>query len=142
ELFAIVQDVPPAAVSIMEKFWPGHVTLVFKASDHLPDNLMAGTRKIGVRVPVHPVGRALVKKLGTPLTGTSANLSGKPGCSLVSEIGPAITDHVDFVLDAGLLKGGTGSTVVDVTGETPTVLREGEIAAQDIFAAVKKPAQT
>ncbi len=142
ELSGLVQEVPSAAASIMEVFWPGSVTLVCMAVASLPDNLTAGTGKIGVRVPAHPVVRALVNELGTPLTGTSANLSGRPGCSLVSEIESTIIDQVDLVLDAGPLRGGAGSTVVDVTGPLPEVLREGKIPVKDIMMAVKNLAQS
>ncbi len=141
DLPGITQDISIAAAAIMERFWPGNVTIVFKAAESLPGNLTAGTCKIGVRVPVHPVTCALVKELGTPLTGTSANLSGRPGCAIVSEIDSAILDQVDLVLDAGRLKGGAGSTVVDVTGPVPGIMREGEVSAHDIMAAVEKPAR-
>lgn len=137
ELSGIVRDVPGSAEAIIDALWPGNVTLVFRAADSLPDNLTAGTGKIGVRIPAHPVAFALVSELGTPLTGTSANLSGKLGGSLVSEIDSEIVNHVELVLDAGQLKGGSGSTVVDVTGPKPKILREGEIPIRDIISAVE-----
>ncbi len=126
---AIAQEISPAAVRIMDKFWPGKVSLVFKAQKRVPDNLTAMTAKIGVRLPEHPVAAALVEKVGHPITGTSANLSGQPGCSGIEDLAAEVLECVDMVLDAGPLKGGIGSTLVDVTLTPPVVLREGEVSA-------------
>jgi L-threonylcarbamoyladenylate synthase len=137
DLSKIVRQVPYAAESIMNTFWPGAVTIVFKAMGTLPTNLTAGSNKIGVRMPRHPVASALAKAVGGPVTATSANITGDSGCSTVSDIAPGVTDQVDLILDAGPLKGGFGSTVVDVTVDPPKIIREGAICAKDIFAAIK-----
>jgi len=129
----LVQNVPPAAVRLMDHFWPGAVTIVFRAKDSLPVNLTAGTGKVGVRMPGHPVAFELVKAVGGPITGTSANISGQPGCSSISNLDPGIADRVDLILDAGTLAGGKGSTVIDVTDHKPRVLREGAVSEKDIF---------
>ena len=125
-----------AAERIMARFWPGGVTLVFEAKSALPAELTAGTGKIGIRLPGHPVAAALVRRVGRPVTGTSANISGRKGPSESPHADPAIADHVDLMLDAGKLQGGAGSTVVDVTVDPPMVLRQGIVSAADIFAAV------
>ena len=122
----------------MEHFWPGRVTLVFEAADSVPQALTAGTGMIGIRLPGHPVAIALVESLGGPLTGTSANLSGSPGCRRVDDLDPQLIQQLDVVLDAGPLKGGTGSTVVDVTREIPRVLRAGEISEKEIMALIER----
>ena len=70
---------------------------------------------------------ALVDEVGSPVTGTSANLAGQPGCATIDQLPPQIIDHVDLVLDAGTLAGGKGSTVVDVTGKRPVILRKGVV---------------
>ena len=132
-----VQYVPPYASKIMDNFWPGKVTIIFEAKAALPVNLTAGTGKIGIRVPEHTVPSALVNMIDNPITGTSANLSGSPGCSMLSDLEPLIADKIDLILDAGRLKGGAGSTVVDVTGDVPKILREGAVPAKDIFAILK-----
>ncbi len=129
---AIAQEVSPAAVRIMDKFWPGKVSLVFKAQKRVPDNLTAMTAKIGIRLPGHPVAAALAEKVGRPITGTSANLSGQPGCSRIEDLAAGVLECVDMILDAGPLKGGIGSTLVDVTQNPPLVLREGEVSAMHI----------
>jgi L-threonylcarbamoyladenylate synthase len=136
DLTRLVQQVPYAATRIMERFWPGAVTIVFKAKRFLPINLTAGTEKIGVRIPGHPVALALTAAVQGPITATSANITGNSGCSLVSDMDPLIMDKLDLIIDVGALKGGMGSTVVDVTGDSPKILRQGAVSEKDIFAAV------
>ena len=133
QLGSLVANISPAAVAIMEAFWPGRVTLVFEASETLSNRLTARTGKIGVRLAGHPVAAALVKQVGSPVTGTSANLSSRPGCRQVQYLDPPIAKQVDLVLDAGMLKGGVGSTVVDVTADAPKILREGQLTAEEIL---------
>jgi L-threonylcarbamoyladenylate synthase len=136
QLEVLVEEIPPAADAIMEAFWPGRVTLVFDARDKLSDLLTAKTGKIGVRLPGHPVAAAMLQQVKGPITGTSANLSGRPGCNRLLDIGPQITGQVDLVLDAGTLQGGVGSTVVDVTEEPPRILREGQVTEGQIHSAL------
>ena len=138
DLTRLVRSVPYAATLIMEQFWPGAVTIVFEAKDTLPVNLTAGTQRIGVRMPEHPVALALTNAVQGPITATSANITGDSGCSLVSNLDPLITDKLDLILDVGALKGGIGSTVVDVTAGSPKILREGAVSAKGIFSAVSQ----
>ncbi len=136
ELSALVSEIPKTAIRIMDKFWPGKITIIFKAKENLPANLTAGTGKIGVRLCGHPAAWALMKAVGGPVTGTSANLAGHPGCSQIADLDAEIAEQVNLILDAGKLDGGAGSSIVDVTGDAPTVLREGVIPATDIFGAL------
>mgnify|MGYP002064185422 FL=1 len=138
QLERLVSHASSAAFSIMDQFWPGGVTLVFKASDAVPRHLTAGTGKIGIRLPGHPVAAALTRCLGSPITGTSANLSGESGCRRLGDLKPQLTRQLDAALDAGPLKGGTGSTVVDVSGNIPRILREGEISATELLTVIKR----
>jgi L-threonylcarbamoyladenylate synthase len=130
---SLVRRVTPDADRLMQHFWPGLVTVVCAARESLPAGLTAGTGKIGIRVPSHPVAAALVKAAGVPLTGTSANLSGQAGCARVEALDPELAAGVDAVLDAGPLAGGPGSTVVDTTGEVPRVLRAGSVSARAVL---------
>jgi L-threonylcarbamoyladenylate synthase len=132
----VVADIPPAAMKLMDCFWPGRVTIIFKAHKGIPEILVAGTGKIGVRVSGHPVTKNLVSMFRRPVTGTSANLSGKPGCRRIEDIDPLLLEQLDLVLDAGPLAGGKGSTVVDVTAPSPVIIREGAISKQKILAAL------
>ena len=137
QLEMLVANIPPAAVAIMAAFWPGRVTLVFDARDKLSDLLTAKTGKIGVRLPGHPVAAAMLQQVKGPITGTSANLSGHAGCSRVADLEPQVAVKLDMILDAGPLKGGIGSTVVDVTSESPIILREGEVKTREIIKAAQ-----
>ena len=136
QLEMLVEKIPPAATAIMAAFWPGRVTLVFDARSSLPGLLTAQTGKIGVRLPGHPAAAAILGQVKSPVTGTSANLSGSPGCSRLSDLGPEITGQADLVLDGGTLQGGSGSTVVDVTEAPPRILREGQVTAGEIMGAL------
>ena len=134
KLEQLVSHISNVASRLMDGFWPGRITLVFEAADSVPLYLTAGTGKIGIRLPGHPVAAALSDSLGMALTATSANLSGSPGCHRIEDLDPEWGRQLDAVLDAGALKGGTGSTVVDVSAEIPRILREGEISAEEIMA--------
>jgi L-threonylcarbamoyladenylate synthase len=133
----LVSEVSPAAPRIMDRFWPGRITLVFRAGDNVPSYLTAGSGKIGIRLPGHPVAAALVNALQTPLTGTSANLSGRPGCRRIEDLEFQIAGKLDLILDAGPLQGGRGSTIVDVTVDPPKILREGEVSGAEITTLLK-----
>ena len=136
DLIPLVRSFPGVARRLIKVFWPGDVTLVFQASDVFPPSLTGHTGKIGIRLAAHPVASALVKAVGSPITGTSANLSGKGGCIRVSELNHQIRSQVDLVVDAGELGGGKGSTVVDVTEVPPRILRAGVISAEKIRAVL------
>ena len=136
QLERLVTHVSKIAANIMRQFWPGKVTLVFEAGAGVSTDLTGGTGKIGIRLPGHPVAAALVEAVAGPITGTSANISGHPGCHQIDALESAVAHQLDLVLDAGPLAGGRGSTVVDVTGEDrPKILREGVISARDIMLA-------
>jgi L-threonylcarbamoyladenylate synthase len=139
DLPRLVRNVPSVATHIMERFWPGEVTIVFEAKDSLPENLTGGTDRIGVRMPEHPVALALTNSVKGPITATSANITGQDGCSRVQDLDPLIADKLDLILDAGPLKGGIGSTVIDVTVYPPKILREGAVSSKVIFAALDRP---
>lgn len=138
DLDILVTHVPSTAKCIMNNFWPGQITIVFEAKNTISVKITAGTGKIGIRLPEHPVAFSLVKEVNGPITGTSANISGKVGCSAISDLDVQLTEKVDILLNAGQLKGGTGSTVIDVTTPFPTILREGSVSAKNIIAALGK----
>lgn len=132
----LVREVPSKAVVLMEAFWPGGITVVFNAGEHISSRLTGNTGKIGIRIPKHPVAVAILSQLEGPLTGTSANLSGRGGCSEISCLDEQVSVQLDGVVDAGPLKGGRGSTVIDVTIDPPRVLREGTISEQQILSVL------
>jgi len=133
----VVKNIPDAALLLIEKLWPGGITIVFEAKKSVPDILTAGTGKIGVRMPGHPVAAALLDRFDGPITGTSANISHSIGCSNPSKLDSEIAGHIDLILDAGELESGSGSTVVDITLNPPLILRHGTVSAKKIFSALK-----
>ena len=136
-LNAFAQEVPAEARRLMGRFWPGPLTIVFRASAPVPPMLTAGTAKIGIRLTSHPVARELARKLGGPLTATSANLSGEQECSSAADVLVQLEGRVDGVIDGGRTPGGKGSTIVDATVLPVKVLREGVIPSsliQDILS--------
>ncbi len=128
--------IPDAALQIMDHFWPGGVTIVFEAAAGVGQSLTGGTGKIGIRQAGHPVAVALIGALRGPITGTSANFSGAPGCQRVADLDLELVRRLDLIIDAGPLKGARGSTVVDITGPRPRILREGAISGQKIMALI------
>jgi L-threonylcarbamoyladenylate synthase len=131
-----VSSIPAAARRLMDRFWPGRLTLVFEAADALPAVLTGGTGKIGIRLPAHPVCRALLDRRPRPVTATSANISGQKGCHRIADMPSALKTAVDLIIDAGPLAPGPGSTVVDVTAVPARILREGSLGADRIAAAL------
>jgi L-threonylcarbamoyladenylate synthase len=129
----LVKEITPAAQKLMDRFWPGKVTLIFNAKDHLPTALTAGTGKIGIRIPDHPVTSALVHALDHPITGTSANISGEQGCHSIRILPDSILQNTNLILDAGDLSGGPGSTVIDTTCHPIKIIREGVVPVRDIY---------
>ena len=139
EVIPLVEELPAAAQILMQKFWPGALTLVFAASPAVLPRLTAGTGKIGIRVSSHPVARLIAKGLAGPLTATSANLSGGPECSTAEEVLRVFGDSLDAVIDGGTTTGGLGSTILDVTVSPPLILREGVVSRSDILDALGMP---
>ena len=137
-LDSVSGEITPAGRKLMNHFWPGGVTFIVPARPDTPRRLTAGSGKIGVRRVRHPVAAALVRHLQSPLTGTSANVSGTGGCANVDQIGGDVLASVDLVLDAGPLAGGPGSTVTDITGAKPIILREGAVPANEIIIQFEK----
>jgi L-threonylcarbamoyladenylate synthase len=138
EVSRLAARVPEVAERLMDAIWPGDLTLVFSARPEVSETLTAGTGNIGIRLPGHPAAAALVEAAGRPITGTSANLAGAPGVSRIADLPREIADHVDLILDAGPLKGGAGSTVVDVTVDPPRILRQGAVSAVELAQALEK----
>ena len=127
-----VKNMPTSAYKLMNEFWPGPLTLVFYSSDVISGILTGTTGKIGVRLPDHTFCIKLIKRLGVPITATSANLSGMPSLDNPSDVLEALGDRIDIMVDGGKTTGRYESTIVDVTGVEPVVLREGAIPASYI----------
>jgi L-threonylcarbamoyladenylate synthase len=140
DVLALAEDIPASAACLMDHFWPGRITIVLRAKPSVHKALTGGTDRIGMRMPGHPVAAALAAALGGAIIGTSANISGKSGCSAILDLSPDVAEEVDLVLDAGPLTPGNGSTVVDAAFDTVRLLREGALAKGAIESVLKKSA--
>ncbi len=136
DVIPLVEEIPAAAKILMQTFWPGPLTLVFRASSSVLPRLAANTGKIGIRVSSHPLARLLAGGLGGPLTATSANLSGGPECSSADAVIRTLGELPGSVIDGGETPGGAGSTILDVTIFPPRILREGAISGDFILNAL------
>lgn len=138
QLDQYARDVPPVARRLVGRFWPGALTVVVRRSERVPSLVAGGGPTVALRVPNHPVPRALVRAVGVPMIGTSANTHGMPSPVTAQLAVYDLGDRVDLVLDGGRVPGGRESTVVDVTVQPPAVLREGAIPARDIEFAIMR----
>ena len=121
------------AQELAERFWPGPLTLVMRRSPQLPDLVTGGADTVAVRMPAHRIPLALARRLGRPITGTSANLSGQPDLLDLDSIENQLGNLVDYIIRSGPPPEGTGSTVVDITRSEPRLLREGSISLEEIM---------
>ena len=123
------------AKRLMEKYWPGALTLIFPKKPGIPDAVTAGGDTIGIRMPDLDVARQLIRAAGKPLAAPSANTSGKRSASSAQEVLEDLDGKIDMVIDGGACRIGVASTVVDMTGERPVILREDVITAAMIEEA-------
>jgi L-threonylcarbamoyladenylate synthase len=129
-------DVPPATWRIVERFWPGGLSLVLRRASIVPDVVTAGGPTVAVRVPDQPMVRELVRRLGAPLAATSANRHGQPASVTAGEVQRVLGGCVSLVLDGGRCPGGMASTVLDMTVSPPTILRHGPVSAEELSELV------
>ena len=126
----VARDLPGAFSKMAGVFWPGHLTLVVPAAEDLPREVTGGRGTVGIRVPGLALPRRVAEMLGRPVTGVSANLHREPPCRTAQEVVRAFEQGVDLVLDGGPATGGAPSTILDLTGPRPRVLRHGIVPDQ------------
>ena len=134
DLMLVTDEVPQVAQNLIRDFWPGGLTIVLRKSPGFHSRAITGDT-IGVRVPDHIVPRELVRLLGSPITGTSANLAGGPEPLTADDVRAQLGQSVDYVIDGGRTTGGVPSTVVDCTTEPPRILRAGAISREELVRA-------
>ena len=125
-------EVNDNARKLMEHFWPGPLTLIFKAAPGLPDVLTAGTGTIGIRLPDHPFTCKFLETLDRPLTAPSANISGASEPLSAQEVNKELGDKLSLIVDGGSAPGGKPSTIINTTTYPPTLIREGGLSRSDI----------
>lgn len=135
ELMGLVKEIPPVAETLMKRFWPGPLTLIFDKKDTVSDLITSGLKTVAVRMPAHPVARDLLKEVGQPIAAPSANkfqsISPTSAAAVEAELGESI-----LILDGGPSDIGMESTVISVTGE-PTVLRFGAVTLEQLTESLE-----
>src|SRR5262245_12966197 len=124
---SVVAEIPPRARRLMDRHWPGPLTLILAARPALPPALTASTGTIGLRIPGHAVAAALVRAAGCPVTAPSANPHGAPSPRTAEEVLAGLGGRVDLVLDGGPTAGGPPSTLLDLTSPRPRLVRPGAV---------------
>ena len=132
-----IGELNEAATRLVERFWPGPLTLVMRAPDAIAAEVTAGGSTVGVRVPSHAVTRALCAAFERPLTATSANISGQPATDNPNDVADRLSIGLDLLLDAGTTPGGPPSTIVDVTQRELRLIRAGAVSWKDVQACVR-----
>ena len=123
----IAQSVPEAAVKLADHFWPGPLTMIFPKKEAVPKSTTGGLETVAVRMPSHPVARALIRESGVYIAAPSANTSGRPSPTKAEHVAEDLNGKIDMIIDGGTVDIGLESTIVDLTDGAPTILRPGYI---------------
>lgn len=121
-----------AAQSLSEAFWPGPLTLLLPKKETVPDIVTAGLATVAIRLPSHPAARALLEVCGFPIAAPSANRSGRPSPTTAQHVYEDLNGLIPLILDGGSCEVGLESTVLDISGETPVILRPGAVTAEQV----------
>jgi L-threonylcarbamoyladenylate synthase len=132
QLDKLVKETSPAHSALMQKFWPGPMTLLFEPGSIIPQNVLAGSNRIGIRQPGNSMTQKLISTLGQPITAPSANLSGENPPTTVEQIDPSLSNQLDLIVDGGPCQGGKPSTLVDAVENPIQLVREGAIPFSEI----------
>ena len=136
EIKSIVEEIPKTAIILAEEFWPGPLTMVLKKSDIVPYRTTGGLESVAVRMPSNRIARELIKASGVPIAAPSANSSGRPSPTKASHVLYDLDGKIDLVIDGGAVDIGLESTIVDVTGDVPVILRPGFITEEMLSEAI------
>jgi L-threonylcarbamoyladenylate synthase len=132
QLGQVTAAITPLARALAEQFWPGPLTIVLDAAAHLPAATIGGLDTVAVRVPSHPVARAVIQAAGVPVAAPSANRSGRPSPTTADHVAADLADRIDLLIDAGPTGLGLESTVVDARGSQPVIYREGAVTREQL----------
>ncbi len=138
EKFRLVSNFPEKARLLAEKFWPGPLTIIMEKSDVIPQEVSAGLETVAIRLPSHPVARALIKESGTVLAAPSANRSGSPSPTTADHVMNDLCGSINAVVDGGMCDVGVESTVITLATKTPRLLRPGLVTVEEIEAVIGK----
>lgn len=130
QLYDIAAYVPEKAEKLMEAFWPGPLTMIFRKKEIVPKSTTGGLETVAVRMPSHPVALALIRCSGCYIAAPSANTSGRPSPTKAEHVVEDLQGRIDMILDGGSVEIGLESTIVDMTEEVPMILRPGYITKE------------
>ncbi len=133
---ALVAEIPQKAKILMEKFWPGPLTIIMKKAEIVPINVTAGLETVGIRFPENPVAREFLRLAGVPVAAPSANTSGRPSPTSAKHVIEDLYGRIDAVIDGGHSKFGLESTIIDMSGCVPMVLRPGSVTVEALRDAI------
>ena len=136
DLKPLVKEIPETAEKLIDKFWPGPLTLIFNKSDIIPKTVTGGLNTVAVRMPSHEVASKLLKLCNVPVAAPSANLSGKPSPTVFRHVKDDMDGRVDAIIDGGDCSVGVESTVLDLSGEKPVLFRPGGVTAEEIESLI------
>jgi len=135
----VAENIPTMAWKLAERFMPGALTIVLNKSMAVTNMITGEGNTVAIRIPNHPVPIALIKGLGAPITGTSANISGEPSPITAEDVYKQLRRKVDLIIDGGKCPIGISSTVLDLTTNPPKIIREGSITRDQIMSICKCP---
>jgi len=138
QLDELVESIPEKAFLLMEKFWPGPLTLIFNRSSKVPDKITGGLSTVAIRMPNHAIALQLIKYSNLPIAAPSANISGKPSPTESSHVIEDLFGKIDIVIDGGSTGVGLESTVLDVSSEIPVILRPGGVTFEQLLTIFPK----
>lgn len=134
QLLDLAEELPDAYKTLIERYWPGPLTLVLQAKASVYYRITGGTGTVGVRISPHPLAKRLVQRLGKPITATSANLSGLPPACSAQEVSTMFGESIDYILDGGKTAAGLCSTILGQQQGKLTILRRGQIDLHEVLS--------
>ena len=132
DVYVLAEHLPPKAQDLMERFWPGPLTLLLPRSELVPDATTAGLSTVAVRMPSHSIARMLIKEAEVPVAAPSANLSGRPSPTTAAHVLEDLSGKIEVVVDGGEVEFGLESTILDLTTTPPTLLRPGPLTVEEL----------
>ena len=132
DLYELSPDVSPSALKLAKAFWPGPLTMILPKLPCVPDSITGGLPSVAIRMPSHPIALELIRESGIYVAAPSANLSGRPSPTTAEHVANDLAGRIDMIIDGGPANVGLESTIVDLTEDTPTILRPGFITLEDI----------
>lgn len=136
EVYKLAENISAQAEIIMDEFWPGPITIIFNKKDIVPYRTSGGLETVAIRMPSHPIAREIIKQSGVPIAAPSANISGRPSPTKANHVYEEMNGRVSGIVLGGDCSFGLESTVLDMTGDVPMILRPGSITKEDLESII------